>query len=586
MSRAFSATSSATGVLILALALPLPAQRTAPAQRGGPPRTETPQLVVATLSSSDRGVGAAAADAIRKRMQSEHNATDLYLTPGLMIERALTSSGYPTDSALGQSDLLMLAKQVRGDYALAGDVERTTSGMRTTIRLLIQRGQLVIAEPIAPVLGNDLADVAKKVDVAVSEALHALSFHRDCMNALVAGDYVRAMTAAKQGLAIRPTSAAINQCVLAVLRATNASPDSIIAVATTITSVDSSNVIAWANLADAYVQKNDAAGALAAARMVHRLDPANADVTSSLVDRLVAAGQPEAAVALIDSALTVTPGNPALLRKQWLILLRVGRFADAMESGKALVAADSSAANLDYFQRQVGTATRLRDSASLRRFAVDAAARFPKETSFLLVLAHDALDHGAAREALGFVDRALTIDAKDVTAWQLAIAAQAKANGVDSAVATGRRALTAGVTKDALGESLIAVVGPTVVAAQASQKRGDWEVVLRQAQAVDSVASTPRSNFYVGVAAYQIASDDMQGLSAYATKRAPTRAERQAACESSTRTEGLLSTVTIALPKGGSVDPGIAGKILGAISSMTDFVSSVKQASCRVRPDE
>src|SRR5262249_13598322 len=150
-------------------------------------------------------------------------------------------------------------------------------------------------------------------------------------------------------------------------------------------------------------------------------------------------------------------------------------------------------------------------------------------------------------------------------AWQLAIAAHAKADGADSAVATARRALAAGVAKDQIGASLIRIVAPALAAAQTSQKRADWDVALRMAQAVDSVASTPQSNCYVGVAAYQVASDEAQGLSAFAAKRTPTRAERQSACESSTRAEGFVATVMLALPKGGSADPATAGKILGAM---------------------
>jgi len=89
--RPLSATTPVTGILILALSLPLAAQKQAPAQRGGPPRAETPQLIVGVLESSDRRIGIAAADAIRKRMQSEHNASDIYLTPRPTIDETLSS---------------------------------------------------------------------------------------------------------------------------------------------------------------------------------------------------------------------------------------------------------------------------------------------------------------------------------------------------------------------------------------------------------------------------------------------------------------------------------------------------------------
>ena len=79
ISRTRSFTTRLPAFLII-LALPVlhvAAQRPTPPQRGGTPRSDTPQLVVGVLTSRDRGVGAEAANAIRRRMQSEHTATEL-----------------------------------------------------------------------------------------------------------------------------------------------------------------------------------------------------------------------------------------------------------------------------------------------------------------------------------------------------------------------------------------------------------------------------------------------------------------------------------------------------------------------------
>src|SRR6185437_7107740 len=151
--------------------------------------SDTPQLLVSVLSSSDRKVGVEARDAIQKRIQDQHNATDLYVVPQAKVEQMLRSSGYNPDSSLGTNDLLELTRAARGDYALDGSVEQTSSGVRTFIRLLTRRGETIVAEPLAPVIGKDVGDVAKQVDRAVAEALRALAFNRDCMNAFVMGDY-------------------------------------------------------------------------------------------------------------------------------------------------------------------------------------------------------------------------------------------------------------------------------------------------------------------------------------------------------------------------------------------------------------
>jgi hypothetical protein len=302
------------GCLVLTVATQsLAAQRPAPAQRGGAPKPDTPQLVVSTLASSDATIGVAAADEIRRRIQSEHTATDLYIVPGQAIDRVLREAGFDPASPLGKTDLMALTKQLRGDYALDGTVERTTDGVKTSIRLLTQTGPQVVAEPLVAIVGSDLGDVAKKVDRAVSEAIRALSFNHECRRFALVGDYKQAMAAAQQGLKLSPTSTALNLCALSILTATHAAPDSIIAVALAITSADSSNRAAWANLVDAYAAKGDAARELDATRLLHHADSANVTVTLSLADQLVVAGQAESALALLDTALSLSPANAQLL---------------------------------------------------------------------------------------------------------------------------------------------------------------------------------------------------------------------------------------------------------------------------------
>ena len=563
------------------VATPLAAQRPVPAQRGGVPRADTPQLLVSVFSSPDPGLGLLASNAVRSRIQSEHSATELYVVPRPTMEQTLRSSGYNPDSALAQNDIMELTKQVRGDYALAGNVERTSTGVRTFFRLLTQRGAVIVAEPLSPIVGVDFGDVAKQVDRAVSEAIRALTFYQECANAARLGDYPKAMAAAQQGLRLRPTSAALNVCVLSTLTATQASPDSIATVALRIIAVDSGNIVAWTSLADASEEKGDTTGALTATQTVHRIDPANAKATLSLIRRLVIAGQSEPALALLDTALRESPVNPELLRTRWLLHLRLRLAVEALASGAALVAVDSSAATVDYYERQLSMAILARDSASSHRLALEGSARFPKNVSFLLVLARDAVDQGASREALTLLARVLSIEPANGTAWRLAISAHARAGAVDSAVASARQALTAGVAADAVGASLVSVVTPLFSAAQASGTRANWDAVLRVSQVVDSVAPTARSGFYTGVAAFQIAADEIQSLVEFSNRRTPTRAERSAACSSAARVDDFVRVATIAMPRGGSVDPETATKILSALPGYSEFTSSIKRASCR-----
>src|SRR5438874_6933172 len=60
----------AASVFALALAgIPavLPAQQQQPQQRGGPPKQDTPKILIATFRSDDRLLGVQASDAVRRR---------------------------------------------------------------------------------------------------------------------------------------------------------------------------------------------------------------------------------------------------------------------------------------------------------------------------------------------------------------------------------------------------------------------------------------------------------------------------------------------------------------------------------------
>ena len=138
-------------------------------------------------------------------------------------------------------------------------------------------------------------------------------------------------------------------------------------------------------------------------------------------------------------------------------------------SGPALIAVDTSAATVTYYERQLTAAKDVRDSVAIHRVALEASARFPKNTSFLLILGREALDHGSATEALGFVERALAIEPTNSVALQLAIRRTRKPGGRQR-VRTARRALASNVPSDAVGASLLAVVSPALTAARVHKR--------------------------------------------------------------------------------------------------------------------
>jgi hypothetical protein len=98
--------------------------------------------------------------------------------------------------------------------------------------------------------------------------------------------------------------------------------------------------------------------------------------------------------------------------------------------------------------------------------------------------------------------------------------------------------------------------------------RAHWLAQLRLGRFADALVS--------GAALVAV-----QSLADLTKRPLVSRTERQTACTSAGSIEDLVRVATIALPKGGSVDPTTAGKILSALPGLSEFLSSVKKTSCR-----
>lgn len=566
---------------IVAAVGPLRAQRRPQAQQqGGAPNPDTPQLVVAVLASADRKLGVEVADEIRRRVQSEHSAKELYATPKSNIENTLRASGYSTDSVLSALDLVVLSKQVHGDYALDGTVTRRGTGLHAETRLILETGTQIVTQPLPPVDGKDIGDVAQQVERAAALAVKAMPAYRQCINDLRGQRFDAAIADARKGLVAYPNSLPNRLCILSAYSARKAAPDSIIAIAAEITAADPTSMIAWANLAQAYGQRNDTANALRAGIAMYRLEPTNTAVLAALVDQMVTAGKANEALALLDTAVIASPLDVNLLRKRWTVHLYTHQYRKALESGDMLVKTDSSAATVEYYQRQLGAAQADSNAVAVQQLAAAAAARFPKELSFQLLAARSAFNAGHLAEALVDARRAQALDPKSAAAWQIAVAVQNQLNQPDSAIATARQAIAAGVPKDTIGASLLAIAGPALAKAQATKARADWEAALEASETVDAVAPSAQSAFYVGVSAFQVATDVLQDVQRLA-KGSPKKADQQRACAGAKQGEDLLAKTSMAMPKGGSVDKATAGQILAAVPQLSDFVTSVKKAYCK-----
>ena len=156
-------TAFAVGYLALSLVgAPLLAQANQQ-QRGMPPNGDTPYILIATFHSSDRKLGADMADELRKRIAGERSAKELYVIPKTNVNNTLEASGYKPDSALNASDLMELAKQLRGEQVIDGTINKSPSGVHVETRVLMRTGQQTVAQPLPAFDAKDPGDAAATI---------------------------------------------------------------------------------------------------------------------------------------------------------------------------------------------------------------------------------------------------------------------------------------------------------------------------------------------------------------------------------------------------------------------------------------
>lgn len=574
----------AAGFLALSLAAaPLMAQGggglgQAPLQRGGPPNGDTPYILITTFHSDDRKLGVDMAEDLRKRVSSEHSMKELFVIQKKAIDGTLEASGYRPDSALSSSDLMELAKQLRGEIVIDGTVNKAGSALKLDVRVLTKSGQATLAQPLPVTDAKDVGDASKQLEKAISESNKAMAGFKTCKNNMTAAKYPEAATAARAGLTAYPNSAFSRVCLLQALVAQKASADQIIETATEIRKQDPTSQIAISQLADAYMTKGDTAHAMEALLQLWRNDRTNAQLSKNIIQMLATSGSPDVALPIVDTLLVNNPGDPEMLRIKWALQRRAGKLKDALVSGEEYVKADTAAATVDYYTTQIGVAQKDSNSAAVIQFATKAAAKFPKDPQFSLLVAQNQLRAGQVQQAIESARRATQADPKDPRGWQLMLAGFAQLKQSDSIVAAGKAAVAAGVSKDDIGASLASVANEAFQKAQASKSREDYQAALDAAQTVDQIAPSPQSAFFIGVSAYSVAADIVPNIQKLASSsKKPDAAE---ACAEAKQVEDLLTQVQISLPKGASVSKEAAGQILAAVPQFTEFVSAVKKQRC------
>ncbi|HEY9227950.1 MAG TPA: hypothetical protein VIP11_14935 [Gemmatimonadaceae bacterium] len=554
-----------------------------PPQRGSPPGQDTPYILVTAFRAPSKQLAVEGADELRDRLKSEHSAKELFVITKTSVEGTLTASGYPTDSALNVSDLMELAKTMRGEYVM--DVTLKSAGgkaVRVEPRVLMRMGQQTVAQPLPAIDGKDVGDAAKQIEKSISEALKQIPMYKECRSGFLAGKFDDAAAKARAGIAAYPNAAWSRICLLSAYASGKSAPtDSVIAVANAILATDSTSMLALANLADAYIAKADTAKAVDMMLRAYTIEPNKKTLDNILV--IIAKFAPEKGIPIVKNIIEREPGDADLVRNLWILEGRASRFKDMLATGEALIKIDTAAATADFYNRMIGAAQSDSNSTKVQELAGKAAQKFPKDASFLRLLAAGYRTAGQLPQSLEAARKATELEPKDPRGWLLAIYAAKDMNQTDTLLVLSKGALAAGVEKTQIEPVLLQLVRPVMAKADSSKERADWDAMLSFVQKLDATLPLPAFKFYTGLAEYQIGVDAAQNVNKLAglTGKAATEAKPKA-CTETKLAEDMLTNATIAMTSGGggAYAKENAVAVMNAIQQYNEYIPRWKTAFC------
>ncbi|MGI8619805.1 MAG: tetratricopeptide repeat protein [Gemmatimonadaceae bacterium] len=567
--RPVFSTAAGTALTIAAMvlaAMPLQAQRP-----GAPP---PPRVMVATFHSTEPGVGAQFAEALRARLGRDANERDLMVIPKADIENTLRASGYPTTEALSPNDAKALASLIRARDYIDGTVTRTAAGYRVDARLVLARDNTV-AQALPAAEAGRLDGAAQAVSRSYLQARRQIEHEERCYNALRGGNVEEAIRMANTGLRQHPDANMVRVCLANAYVTRDTPKDSATVVTATtlqlveqVMATDSRNVQALrlaalgykaAGNEDKYVET--LTGLLAAA-------PTDLTLQQQVVNELAASGRASLAAPIIKEALSRSSGDPSMLRTAWLVLLAARDFEAAIPVGRDLIVADTAQATANFYARMAGALSGLNRTAEAITVLNTATAKFPSDAGLWVAYAEAQRKSGNTAAAVQAAQRALAADPSAAEPYVILATIYGDANQPDSVYSVLLRAPSGG--NSALIAQLALQQGNNAYrAGNSSRNRADFQRAVRFLELSNRLSPSNAARFLLGAAAFSIG------------QSATTDASQSRSCDLARLAQSSFTTARVNIPAGREEFPEPTAQLLAALPQFETPVAQMVRQYCR-----
>jgi tetratricopeptide (TPR) repeat protein len=540
----------------------------------GQPRADTPRMVVQVFGSADKEAGPEASDALRERLIRAFPSRILWVFPKEEIVGFIEQSGYPPTEQLGKNDEATLAKFLRADEYIRGNVVKQGDVYRVTAQLVLTR-DAALTQPL-PASEDRRADrAAEGLVKAIQDARKQLDNEKRCRDLATQDKLDEAVAVADAGIAEYPNATLVRYCKINVLVRRKAESAELLKAANEILAIDSVSKVALSIAADA---QNAAGNVDAANELLVRLlatDPTNSSLAKQVVDALAASKKYDMAKEIVNKAVADNPGDIGLIRLQFLILASAGDYKPAIQIGEEMVQMDTSLADVDYYTRMAA----LYSADSQPQKSAEALARgtqkFSNNAELWQMHAAALRQAGQLQQSIASAKRALEVDPKIAGGWLQIANSYNDLEQPDSALAALQQARTAGDNPDQVAQMATAFGNRIYRAAVADSVKTveNFENALPFLQLADTLAVSPDAKadakLLIGISNYYITQVLVQGLQA------------SKSCEDSRRAETHATAATINVQQGGRRSPEAAGQVLTQVTSYLPYIQQSVKAYCK-----
>lgn len=569
--RAFTLAALVSG--LAAAAAPVAAH----AQSSRTPDANAKRLLVPVFTSADKALGVEAADAVRGRVTSDLGARDVLVLSKDDINKTLEASGFPTTDPLAPNDARELGRQLRASEYLEGTVTKTPTGVRIEPRLVLVRDNMY-SQPLPAAEGGKVGDAAKAVSNSLRDARKQIKFEEECNVNYRQRKYPEAMAAAAKGIQAYPQGTIIRTCLMNVYKDmpldSAAKRDSLLKLSNEVIAIDPKNVTALTNVAQIYDAQGNDEKAVEAYSNLLSVDPTNTRLIDVAVRRIAGSGNPGVALPIIRKAVTTNPGDPQLLRLQFLIELAAKEFKAAPVTGEQLVQLDTAFADTSYFVRIAGAYVADSQPQKAAEALAKGVQKFPDNSTLLVSYANTLRSAGQTQQAVDVLRRALQANPKTPGAFLELARAQVELKQNDSAVMSLRTALANGDTPETVGPYALQVGNQLYRAATASKTLEDFQGALTVLQFADSLtpadgATKPQGQFLTGVTALSLGQQQLQ------------QSQANKSCELAQAAEKNFTIAQLNIPAGGKFAAQAAQQALAGLQQLSPYAAQLQKALCK-----